>query len=73
MTTRPQVPDRFKHHAFGMDVRNLTHGQMLDSYVELKAHAERLAEACRRMIDSPNNFDARQKCMDAFAQWKGRK
>jgi hypothetical protein len=37
------------------------------------AHAERLAEACRRMIDSPNNFDARQKCMDAFAQWKGRK
>lgn len=36
-------------------------------------HAERLAEALRGMVESPNSFSARQKAIEALAAWEGAK
>jgi len=49
-----------------LDIRGL-----VDLTKNYKAHAERLAKSVRRMIDSPNSFEARQECIKALAAWEG--
>ena len=37
----------YSHHEFRLDVRNLTRGQLIESYVELKAQRDELLKAAK--------------------------
>ena len=40
------------------------------TYAELRALSARLAGAVRKMIDSPNSFEAREACITALEKWE---
>ncbi len=51
LSTPTQDDKAYAHHEYSdIDVRNLTRGQLIESYADLKHHADKLAQALRRTI-----------------------